>query len=135
MKIVTWNINGIKARIGNLLVWLRDSQPDIVCLQEIKSVDDQFPRIEIEALGYNVETHGQKGFNGVAILSIPVRRGQSRPARRKRRRAGALHRGRVLDGKRRVAGRLALSAERQSDRHGEIFLQTGLDGEARAMGR
>src|SRR6185312_16120482 len=69
MKIVTWNINGVKARLGNLLVWLKDSDPDIVCLQEIKSVDDQFPRAEIEALGYNVETHGQKGFNGVAILS------------------------------------------------------------------
>jgi exodeoxyribonuclease-3 len=69
MKIVTWNINGVKARIGNLLVWLKDSAPDIVCLQEIKSVDEQFPRAEIEALGYHVETHGQKGFNGVAILS------------------------------------------------------------------
>jgi exodeoxyribonuclease-3 len=69
MKIVTWNVNGIKARIGNLLHWLGESNPDIVCLQEIKSVDDQFPRAEIEALGYNVETHGQKGFNGVAILS------------------------------------------------------------------
>ena len=69
MKIVTWNINGIKARIGNLLAWLKDSAPDIVCLQEIKSVDEQFPRAEIEALGYHVETHGQKGFNGVAILS------------------------------------------------------------------
>jgi len=69
VKIVTWNINGIKARLGNLLVWLKDSAPDIVCLQEIKSVDDQFPRAEIEALGYHVETHGQKGFNGVAILS------------------------------------------------------------------
>jgi len=69
MKIVTWNINGIKARIENLLSWLETSAPDIVCLQEIKSVDDQFPRLEIEALGYHVETHGQKGFNGVAILS------------------------------------------------------------------
>lgn len=69
MKIATWNINGVKARLGNLLVWLKDSAPDIVCLQEIKSVDDQFPRAEIEALGYHVETHGQKGFNGVAILS------------------------------------------------------------------
>ena len=69
MKIVTWNINGVKARIGNLLAWLSESQPDIVCLQEIKSVDDQFPRLEVEALGYHVETHGQKGFNGVAILS------------------------------------------------------------------
>lgn len=69
MKIVTWNINGVRARIGNLTHWLTESAPDIVCLQEIKTLDDQFPRAEIEALGYNVETHGQKGFNGVAILS------------------------------------------------------------------
>ncbi len=69
MKIVTWNINGVKARIDNLLHWLKESDPDIVCLQEIKSVDEQFPRFEIEAAGYNVATHGQKGFNGVAILS------------------------------------------------------------------
>jgi exodeoxyribonuclease-3 len=69
MKIATWNINGVKARIDNLLAWLKDSAPDIVCLQEIKSVDENFPRLEIEALGYHVETHGQKGFNGVAILS------------------------------------------------------------------
>ena len=71
MKIVTWNINGVRARIGNLLHWLSESAPDIVCLQEIKTVDDGFPRAEIEALGYNVETNGQKGFNGVAILSKP----------------------------------------------------------------
>jgi exodeoxyribonuclease-3 len=69
MKIVTWNINGARARIGNLLHWLRESDPDIVCLQEIKTLDEQFPRAEVEALGYNVETHGQKSFNGVAILS------------------------------------------------------------------
>jgi exodeoxyribonuclease-3 len=69
MKIATWNINGVKARLENLLLWLKESDPDIVCLQEIKSVDDQFPRSEIEALGYHVETHGQKGFNGVALLS------------------------------------------------------------------
>ncbi len=69
MKIVTWNINGVRARLGNLTHWLSESAPDIVCLQEIKSVDEQFPRAEIEALGYNVETHGQKSFNGVAILS------------------------------------------------------------------
>lgn len=69
MKIATWNINGVKARIDNLRQWLTDSQPDIVCLQEIKSVDEAFPRLEIEALGYHVETHGQKGFNGVALLS------------------------------------------------------------------
>ncbi|MEQ1409201.1 exodeoxyribonuclease III [Neorhizobium sp. Rsf11] len=69
MKIATWNINGVKARLDNLRQWLTDSQPDIVCLQEIKSVDEGFPRLEIEALGYHVETHGQKGFNGVALLS------------------------------------------------------------------
>lgn len=69
MKIVTWNINGVKARIEVLLHWLEESQPDIVCLQEIKSVDEGFPRLEIEAMGYHIETHGQKGFNGVAILS------------------------------------------------------------------
>ncbi len=67
--IATWNINGVKARIENLCQWLKDSGPDIVCLQEIKSVDEGFPRLEIEALGYHVETHGQKGFNGVALLS------------------------------------------------------------------
>lgn len=69
MKIATWNINGVRARIDNLLAWLQASKPDIVCLQEIKTVDEQFPRAEVEALGYAVETHGQKGFNGVAILS------------------------------------------------------------------
>lgn len=69
MQIATWNINGIKARIEVLLAWLREAAPDIVALQEIKSVDDQFPRLEIEAAGYHVETHGQKGFNGVALLS------------------------------------------------------------------
>jgi exodeoxyribonuclease-3 len=69
MKIATWNINGVRARIDNLLTWLKESDPDIACLQEIKTVDEQFPRAEIEALGYHVETHGQKGFNGVAILS------------------------------------------------------------------
>lgn len=69
MKIATWNINGIKARHDNLIEWLKQAQPDIACLQEIKSVDENFPRSEIEGLGYNLETHGQKGFNGVALLS------------------------------------------------------------------
>jgi len=69
MKIATWNINGIKARHDNLIAWLKQAEPDIACLQEIKSVDENFPRAEIEGLGYNLETHGQKGFNGVALLS------------------------------------------------------------------
>lgn len=69
VKIATWNINGIKARHDNVIEWLKQAEPDIACLQEIKSIDENFPGEEIEALGYNVETHGQKSFNGVAILS------------------------------------------------------------------
>ncbi len=69
MKIATFNINGIKARIEALTVWLQEAQPDVVLLQEIKSVDENFPREHFEDLGYRVETHGQKSFNGVAILS------------------------------------------------------------------
>jgi len=69
MKIASFNINGIKARLPALLDWLREAGPDVALLQEIKSVDEGFPRMEIEELGYNIETHGQKGFNGVAILS------------------------------------------------------------------
>jgi exodeoxyribonuclease-3 len=69
MKIATFNINGIKARISALSEWLETSQPDVALLQEIKSVDEGFPREHFENMGYTVETHGQKGFNGVAILS------------------------------------------------------------------
>jgi len=69
MRIVSWNINGIKARLPVIISWLEQEKPDILCLQEIKSVDENFPREPFESLGYNVETHGQKGFNGVAILS------------------------------------------------------------------
>lgn len=70
MRIATWNIAGVKARIGLLLQWLEQEKPDIVVLQETKTVDEAFPRLEIEALGYNVETHGQKAWNGVAMLSL-----------------------------------------------------------------
>ncbi|MEL6980512.1 MAG: exodeoxyribonuclease III [Pseudomonadota bacterium] len=69
MKIASFNINGIKARLPALLEWLERSAPDVALLQEIKSVDADFPSERIEALGYHVATHGQKGFNGVAILS------------------------------------------------------------------
>ncbi|MCO8144509.1 exodeoxyribonuclease III [Rhodovulum tesquicola] len=69
MRIATYNINGVKARIETVLAWLDDSAPDVALLQEIKSVDEAFPRAPFEERGYNVETHGQKGFNGVAILS------------------------------------------------------------------
>ena len=69
MKIATFNINGIKARIEALPAWLDTAQPDVALLQEIKSVDEGFPSEIFEERGYNVATHGQKSFNGVAILS------------------------------------------------------------------
>lgn len=69
MKIATFNINGIKARINALPEWLDEAKPDVAILQEIKSVDEAFPTEIFEERGYNVETHGQKSFNGVAILS------------------------------------------------------------------
>lgn len=69
MKIATFNINGIKARLPALLDWLDEAQPDVALLQEIKSVDEGFPREPFEERGYNIKTHGQKSFNGVAILS------------------------------------------------------------------
>lgn len=73
MRIATWNVNGIRARLGPVTDWLRDRAPDIALLQEIKTQDEGFPREAIAALGYEIHTHGQKGFNGVAILSrLPV---------------------------------------------------------------
>ncbi len=69
MKIATWNINGIKARLVNVIAWLEEAEPHIACLQEIKSIDENFPASPLEDLGYQVATHGQKSFNGVALLS------------------------------------------------------------------
>lgn len=73
MKIASFNINGIKARIHQLTAWLPEAEPDVVVLQEIKSVDENFPSDLIEDLGWQVWTHGQKSWNGVALLSrLPV---------------------------------------------------------------
>jgi exodeoxyribonuclease III len=69
LRIATWNVNSIKQRTDSARTWLAERKPDIVCLQETKCVDDAFPRMEFESLGYNVAVHGQKTFNGVAILS------------------------------------------------------------------
>lgn len=69
MKIATFNINGIKARLPRLIEWLAETRPAVACLQEIKSRDDAFPASEFEALGYAALWHGQKSFNGVAILA------------------------------------------------------------------
>lgn len=75
MKIATYNINGINSRLAVLLRWLDEDEPDIVCLQELKSQNDRFPHAELERAGYGAVWHGQKGWNGVAILSkglLPV---------------------------------------------------------------
>lgn len=69
LTIASWNINGVKARLETALAYLSQAAPDVIVLQEIKSVDDGFPREAFEALGYQVETFGQKSFNGVALLS------------------------------------------------------------------
>ncbi len=69
MQIATWNVNSVRQRLEHLLRYLHEVAPDVLCLQEIKCTDDLFPRAEIEGAGYNVAVHGQKGFNGVAILS------------------------------------------------------------------
>ena len=69
MKIASFNINGVKARLDRVVEWLPESGVDVALLQEIKSVDENFPRDVFEDMGFNVQTHGQKSFNGVAILS------------------------------------------------------------------
>jgi exodeoxyribonuclease-3 len=82
MRIATYNVNGIKARLPRLIEWLDEQKPDIVCLQELKSSDETLPIADIEAAGYYGVFHGQKGFNGVAILArgekpIEVQKGLS----------------------------------------------------------
>jgi exodeoxyribonuclease III len=79
MKIATYNVNGINARLPRLLEWLEETAPDVACLQELKADDEKFPRAAIEAAGYGAVWHGQKGFNGVAILAKG-----SEPAERQR---------------------------------------------------
>ena len=80
MKIASFNINGIKARLPRLLEWLEETRPTVACLQEIKTQDEGFPAAEFEKIGYQAIWHGQKGFNGVAILAdgtapVEVQRG------------------------------------------------------------
>ena len=112
MRIATWNVNSIRQRLPHLLAYLKEVQPRRSFLQEIKCLDEQFPRMEIEELGYNIETHGQKTFNGVAILSKrPFEVARGLPGDETL--AVALYRGRRSRPGRRGAGRKRLSAERQ----------------------
>ena len=80
MIIATWNVNSIRVRLPRLLAWLARRQPDVVCLQETKVADPQFPTAEVEALGYHVVAHGQPGYNGVALLSRAAPQAALRPA-------------------------------------------------------
>ena len=134
MRIATWNVNSIRQRMDNLCAWLKERQPDVVCLQETKITDDAFPRGALEGLGYNLAVHGQKTFNGVAILSkYPLEQVTTGPARRRIRRPCAVHRGGGLAPGRRGPRRLHLSAERQPGRQREISLQAELDGSALSL--
>jgi exodeoxyribonuclease-3 len=69
MRIATWNVNSINARLETVTRWFEEARPDVACLQEIKCVDEKFPSEPFERLGYNLAIHGQKSYNGVAILS------------------------------------------------------------------
>ena len=69
MRIATWNVNSVNARLETVLRWFEEAAPDVACLQEIKCVDEKFPTEAFERLGYNVAVHGQKSYNGVALLS------------------------------------------------------------------
>lgn len=69
MRIATWNVNSVNARVETVVSWFEEASPDVACLQEIKCVDEKFPSERFERLGYNVCVHGQKGYNGVALLS------------------------------------------------------------------
>jgi len=84
MRIATWNVNSVNARLETVVRWFEEAKPDVACLQEIKCVDEKFPTEAFERLGYNVAVHGQKTYNGVALLSKTpledVRKGLPFPA-------------------------------------------------------
>ncbi len=69
MRIATWNVNSVNARLETVLRWFEEARPDVACLQEIKCIDEKFPTEAFERLGYNVAVHGQKTYNGVALIS------------------------------------------------------------------
>src|SRR5687768_5832360 len=69
MKIASWNVNSVRARAERIVAWLQAFNPDVVCLQELKCIEDEFPKVDVERLGYQIALHGQKTYNGVAILS------------------------------------------------------------------
>ena len=133
MKLATYNLNGIRARLPRLLEWLEREQPDVACLQELKCADEALPIADIEAAGYGAVWHGQKGFNGVAILAkgdTPELRRVGLPGDPDDSHSRYIEA--EAEGRRR---RLALPPQRQSGRHREIRLQDPLDGAACAPRR
>jgi hypothetical protein len=130
MKIATFNINNINKRLPNLLAWLRSAEPDVVCLQELKATDKEFPQKAIAEAGYRAVWRGQQSWNGVAILarSEPIVTRAALPGDP----AGALHRSRC----KRRDHHLAVRAQWQSAARTEIHLQARLAGSAlRAYGK
>ena len=132
MRIATWNVNSIRQRMDNLQAWLKEREPDIVCLQEIKCVDDAFPREAFEALGYNVAVHGQKDLQrrGFAVQAA-LRRGDARPRSATTatcRPASWKRWSRTKTGVLRVVEPLSAQWQPAGDR--KIYLQTQMDGPA-----
>ena len=127
MKIASWNVNSVKVRLPHLLAFLDDAQPDVLCLQETKCPEADFPTLEIAALGYHVETLGQRAYNGVALLS-------KLPAEEIVRGLPGMdgdEQARYIEASfRRGPGGLDLPAQRQPGRDRQIHLQARLDGPA-----
>jgi exodeoxyribonuclease III len=125
MRVATFNVNSIHARLGALLQWLDETRPDVACLQELKTPQEKFPEAEIRAAGYIPIWHGQKSWNGVAILArgvepVEVTRGlPGDPADEQSRYIEAMVNG--------VLRRLPVPPERQSGAGAEVRLQAGLD--------
>ena len=112
MKVATFNINNVNRRLPNLIFWLKAAKPDVVCLQELKSTDENFPALALREIGYHAVWKGQKTWNGVAILARRVEPifTRGKPAGRSCGRPGPLHRSRCEGN----FDRLHLSAKRQS---------------------
>ena len=124
MKIATYNVNGVNGRLPVLLRWLEEARPDVVCLQELKAPDEKFPTTAIREAGYGAIWHGQKSWNGVAILARgakPGRRGAACPAIPTTRTAATSRP--IVDG---ITDRLPLPAQRQSRARAEVRLQAAL---------
>src|SRR4026209_1081109 len=124
LKLATYNVNGINGRLPVLLRWLEESQPDVVCLQELKSPDEKFPARAIEKAGYGAIWHGQARWNGVAILARRREPAEPRSGPPARPRPAAQPRQRGGDPRR--AGRRPLRAQRQSGAGAQVRLQAGL---------